>query len=231
MKRSDLRASARLNLGRDDKDTVLDLGLDLGLSDMCLQHPFRINRQDVGDIVVPSGVNTLLLPEQTFKLVSLTYLNLEQSRGMMQVMRQDFERILPDVSAQALTGIPHLFYEWNGVVYLDRSVDVDTTFKVTIDTLPLTFASDESTPPTSFMDNALISFATAYAFRSLESFENSREWMQEYGRALQLAIIADERTPSPEVQAQGFTTLEPRPVTPPWLDPFNPGTDSATFGR
>ncbi len=224
MTRAELRQAIIDNTGRTDKSDVANRALDLALTDMSLHHPFRLLRKEVASLDFSTSSSSMVLPEDTFKLVSLTLVDGTSSLMLTGVHKNQMGSVIGDVPASELTGRPRFYYEENNVIFFDRSADVDYVFKATIDVLPLAFASDSDRHPVPFLDAPLIAFGTAYVFRSLEQFENSREWMGEYMRALKAAIIADERTPNKQFIAEDYSSSPaPSGSPPPWLDPFNSG--------
>jgi len=191
------------NVGnRTDKDTVINLGLDLGIVEIGKTHDFR-DMFSESDVTVLAGATHADLPSGTFHLTEVRFIDGLMSYPMMIRDKKWLVDRFPNVGALA-QGKPIYGYVSGGMFYLYPLPDSTYTLRMTITKLPVAFTSDSVEIPLNGLDLTLIAFATSFLCKSLQMFEEAREWDSLFRSALGNAIQADRKNHSIH-EAEGFS--------------------------
>jgi hypothetical protein len=215
MSKLTIRGAVQINIGnRVDQDTVINRGIDAAVLDACSRYQWR-GMTSSTTIAVVQGDYTKALPANTYKVLKVVVRN-----GLLswEIQIRSKGWVLdryPLPSAQPQT-YPQYAFEENGILYFNVPFLAAFTIDITLMNYEA-FSGDSDT--LAFMpqvDNALISYATAYVFRVLQQFEESNLWQLQYERELQTAIMADRRNNGQVVSAE---VGDDRPV---YQDPYSP---------
>lgn len=190
---SQIQQAVLLNTNRSDKAAVALLGINFALQEISQVHQFRPLRYQV-DVGIATGDNSFNLPNDSCVVVDLRAFD---STGTLAyeveiLPKKTVVGMNPNLS-QTSTGRPCTGFIEGGVFYFLPPSAQEYTLKLTYDDYHLDLASDDDVTIIKGLDYAVICYATAYVFRSIEMFENAMVFMQEYARALTVAKRHDDR--------------------------------------
>lgn len=210
------------NINRTDKTSVVQNGINFGLQEIAKAHEWLSNRFET-DLVIAAGDLSVPLPATMHKLVEARLINPSAtvlSYPMVIIPKMTFVKTYPNVVAYGAAR-PFVGYEELGTLFFfPKSSDV-FTIRVTCDKLPATLTNDGDVNPLVETDQALIAYATAHVFRSVQMFEAAAVWDGQFKMSLGNALNAEKRRVATSVRLQEFhqdSSLETSPI--PWLDPF-----------
>lgn len=227
MNREDVRNLVISNTSRRDKAALINTAISLVMAEITQIHEFRTSRVEA-DLTLSASTQTVILPSDVFQLLP--------DVRLLDSTASSVSRIVPlKEKTWILQRYPNLgvtVESWPAFCFVDDESGLltfvpisaqDWTVRIEYHKLFVEVTSD-ATIIDRQITNAVISWATAYVFRSIQMFTEAREHMAEYARSLQIAIAADSRRHS-ERTLQGFSQGTEIPVVyvPPHLDPFNNG--------
>lgn len=213
--KAQIRTIVRINIGnRTDQDTTIDNGIAAGVLDLCSQFEFR-GMQSATTIAVVTNDLSKALPAGTYKVLNIVVRDGLNSWTIELRSKKWLLEQYPLPSALP-AGRPAYCYEENGTLYFSSKFNAGFTIDVTLMNYEA-FVNDADTllylPQ---VDNALVSYATSYTFRSLQQFEEAATWDMQYQRELRIALRADRRNNGQVVSAL------PREPTTNWQNPYDP---------
>jgi hypothetical protein len=214
---AELRQAVIDSCGRTDKDDVIDRGLNLGLRKLGMLHPFSsFLIQD--DIALATDELSVDLPTEAYKVWEVRLIDGTSSYPLTQKTKIWVTERWPNIEDDNPCK-PDCFYVENGTIYLNTKSDGDYDLRVTYLKLAEDFADDNTENPIPGSDLALINWATSYVFRTLEQFDNAREWEAQFLREASDLIRSDKRN-NILFAHSGFSAESSRPGPNPWEDPF-----------
>ena len=208
MTKDELRAVVKEVTGRDDKQTLINTALDLGLRDIARRHDFRCF---VKTAALSASTHEVSLPSDFRKFLSLRAN--EASRAYMIELRNMgwVLKRFPHIEEHPEGNPIYSFIRGNTLVLAPRPKDTLT--------LSLVYVSKPEFPAEEAFDELLIAYAASYTFNGIGMVDVGRVWRQDYEMALHQAILDDKRTNEFLIHDGFQQTFEPQ-VLEPHLDPF-----------
>jgi hypothetical protein len=208
--------------GRTDKTQLAKDSINLWLGEIINRHPWKALFVTT-DLTININDLQTQLPANFFKLIEVRVVNpaaYALSYPMLVLFKNDFIKRWPNVSAFG-SGRPFAGYEENGILYYSPKASQVYTLRLTYMAKPVTLADDGDPNPIPTIDAALISFATAEVFDSVQMFEAGQQWRAKAEASLEQAYMNDNRTPvvSPKLQERQHSALSDGSPEP-WNDPF-----------
>lgn len=218
MTRLQLRSLVIDNTRRSDKTDLINAAIDLALEEIGLVHDFRLMSEE-SDLSVAQSAASVALPSDYYQVLEARLIDGTESFELQIKDKNWVVERWPNI-ASVPEGTPTVAYEENGTLVLAPRPNRTYTIRVTVSKLPSSLTSDSSSPTIAGISHAIVAWATAYVFKSIQQFEAARFWMQEYARSLILAVRADKRRSAVKYQLEEFPDSERNLSTRPWLDPF-----------
>lgn len=215
-----------LNCNREDKADLIKEAINLALEEIVQISPWRELKIEY-DVAIAEGSNAVAIPSQVTHVSQVRILNTDvpsivtsdsepgQQLGYVVEIRsqKEVQNDNPDLNV-ASRGIPSTCFVSGGNIIFDVPLNADKIVRMLADSFVPTLEDDDDPNPLPRTDNAVVAWATSYVFRSIEMFENSREWERIYGQALRFAVVNDRRHPGVKLQMRGAMTPQER-----WYDP------------
>lgn len=228
MNRASLRNIVLQNTNRKDKIDLINSAFDLALTEMAQQHDFHQNRLQA-QIDMPIGSNTVTMPDDVFQVLNVRLVDTTSSINSRTIILEDkavLTKQWPNLAVTIQSWPKYAFVDWetNLLTFLPPTSQ-EWTATVEYFRLFPQFVNDLDAIGRN-LEAALIAYATSYIFKSIQMFQEATFWFTEYQRSLLLAIRADSRT-NTQRQMQGHKShfIHGDDTVPPWLDPFNRGSD------
>lgn len=204
--REELRNLVISNTGRSDKVALINSALSLAMNDISLQHTFRQM------CVVFSGtlsINdaSLTLPTGAVDLMELRLIDPDTSTLTHTIVLKSKSWILsrwPNPSSNS-SGTPCIAYLESNVLVFDRPVVKAYTYAGTYLRMLRALDDDTDTADCPYIDNALVCWATAYVFRSIQDQRSADSWLMQYRVAMRDAKAFDGHRPGMDIRAEEFT--------------------------
>lgn len=221
MKRSELRTRVRNNIGRTDKDAVINDGLDFGLKEISKLYPFRELHieSDVGFNADDIGVNLPSNLKQIIELRLVDPANPTLSYPMSLVTKQEFVAKYPNVAGSPSTGRPFFCYRDKQQLFFDRKSSGSYFIRMTR-LIYDKFFTDDSEPDIQDCEETLIDYSTAFTYRSIQMYDDAKNWDARTGGHLRTLVIAVERTLGNKIIGREWVRGGDVDTNVPWLDPF-----------
>jgi hypothetical protein len=173
---------------------------------------------------VIQGDYTKALPAGTYKVLKvIVRYGLNSWEVQIRSKGWVLERFpLPSAQPQSY---PQWCFEENGTLYFNLPFLSAFTIDITVMNYEAFTGDSDTLANIPQVDNAIISYATAYSFRSLQQFEESSTWQAQYERELITALMADRRNNGQVVSADVGTDGERK-----YQDPYSPFTMESNSG-
>lgn len=195
MTREELREVVVANTSRSDKETVINLALNLGQKRLAMLHDFMCLKATASDIPISSGDLSVAIPDTVKSVVSVSLINGQQSYPVGLRSKEWFVKTYPNPSALVTGNTPRHAYVEGSSLYFAPTSNGTYAIRLDVNQWPTDFASDASTPSITGSDEALIAFATAYVFKSIGEIEEATIWNGEFNQAAVTLIGDDDRQP------------------------------------
>lgn len=222
MTREEILSLVISNTGRSDKQELMQSAINLALTEISQRHDFQ-QMMESHDLALAAGESSVALPDRTLSVLEArihTEVDVNQVTHLILLPKQTILREFPDLNADVESRPICGFIEQN-VLYVNPPANEAYVIKTTLFRLFPTLATGETVPANLMLINALVSWVTAYTFRSIEKFQESDRWMLEYERSLRVATRADNRQTGTQLVHQGFRGTPAQTYSPePWHDPF-----------
>jgi hypothetical protein len=203
--------------GRSDKTDVINAGIDEALTDIGQAHNwFDLISQT--DLVTVASVAYVTLPTGYHRILEVRHINSTSSWPIPIFPKKRIVEVYPNQVALA-KGAPQIAYIEAGRINYSPIPDQVYTVRVTYYSLPTCAANDGAYPTLSTCDKSIVSYATAYLFRSIQLFQEAQYWDNRYRQGLAEDIHDDKTRPELDLIMQSVPAQPVDPVTP-WLDPF-----------
>lgn len=198
MKLSELRNMVVANTSRRDKVTLIDQALNLALIEMAQRAPYKRLNRVTYEVPVVEGDGSFTPPVDYVQIVSVQVVTPDvNTRGPLRIKtKSDLHGRFPNFLDSANSGTPAWGYIEAGRIWFYPKASQSFTMSITLDLLPAKLTDDEDQSPDSNWDNALVAWATAYTFRSLQQWQDAAGWDQQFEQAFRTMIRADRRSPS-----------------------------------
>lgn len=212
MTKTQLIAAVVSNTMRSDKTTVIGIGIDLGIAEICSRHSFKQHRLVVS-ATLAAAASTLSLPTDCLQLIGVRVKRgdgvdtTDQSGSVIDIKAKDeLVRLYPDLADSDVSGIPNCCYEENGLLTFIPKANLAYEIELTYDALEV-FSDDTDSSNVARIDACIIAYATAYLFRSISMFESAQQYASEYERSLYHIVLSDDRRPGKIMQMHGVSQL------------------------
>jgi hypothetical protein len=205
------------NTGRTDKDIYIDTYLKRAVVEIGRRHNFK-SLQVETDLSIGENAVSIPLPSDTIRLLEARLINGTQSTPMPIYSKAVVVRQYPSISSMQ-TGVPSMGYEQNNVIYFLPPSNGSYTIRVTCIKAPAALLAPGDTCDIPDSEDALVAYATASVYRSLQQYQDATYWMTEFERSLAAAIRCDINVPATMQVAQASQMQSPHQLQP-WLDPF-----------
>jgi len=183
-----------LHTNRDDKTDLIYTAIDLGLKQINMRWPFKQTRIVVDTAVVEDQVS-ISLPTDALQLVSVRIKDDGTVTGAQVVnvysksyLVQNFPALGDEDTSSS--GKPTIAYEQNGQLFFVPRSNGSYTLELTYDSIELLEETTDS-PASANLDEALIAYATAYVYKSIQMLSDAQFWNVEYERAFDITRRAD----------------------------------------
>lgn len=207
------------NTKRPEKDSTARTGIKLAIDRIYARHTFRGFRKEY-DADVSAGGSYVSFASDHVALRSAIWLadaTSTQSWPIWVKTKEWIYRRYPN-PASVVASYPYIGYIENNRLNVFPFASVAGIIRLSYDAkLALVNNSDENTIVG--LDRVLISFGTAYVFKSIQLFAEAQQWEADGTTALEEAVVADNKD-SAEVFQADWDSREPAPFIEPWQDPF-----------
>jgi hypothetical protein len=175
--------------------------------------------EDATDVAATAIGNPeyIAIPTDAMHVVRVRLIDGTSSRRVELRTKGWLQERYPNIAALS-HGRPAYGYEDKSVgrIYLYPVTDDLYTFRVTVSKHLKAFAEESTECPVAGLDLAIVAFATAHAFRSVEQFENAALWDAQAAVAMGNAIAADMKSRVELGRDEGREVASAEP----WYDPF-----------
>lgn len=223
MNRSDLRTEVIGITNRSDKTTLINNAINLALEDLYNRHDWFEARSQT-DTVIAAGDYSVSLPSANARLLEARVLDVSDERSVKLDIRHKNAIIdrypYPETMTQSW---PRLGYTEGGSLFFYPPADDAYTIRMT-SIAPQQLSDDVTDIALLGLRSALVSYACAHVYLSLEMLREADYWRQRYEAAYLVARRSDERRVADFVQTrlhQGQSDY--RSDTERQLDPFTHG--------
>lgn len=212
MTRLEIRNLVIQNVGRTDKNDLINTLIDLGLVEIAKKHVFS-DLELESDLSIDADDYSVALPAAGYTLLSVVVLDpASPDNGYpMEILdKQDFIPFHPRLSEET-SGEPVQGYVEGNILYFGAPATGARTFAVTMYRMPIALASDSTENPIKTSDTALASWVTSMTFMALEQFDSSSFWLQRFHSVdLPGLIEADRRKSAVQRVRRGYGEVPPR---------------------
>ena len=215
---SELRQLVVDAVGRTDKTSVINNGLNLGLKELGKLHDFRAMREESDHSLVDTD-ESVAVPTGMFHLLEARLIDGTMSFPSVLRSKKWITERWPNISALS-SNKPNLGYEEGGLIYLYPVCNGSYTLRVTVSSLPANFASDSTENPLVGTDYTLAAWATAYVYETVEQFEQGAFWRSRFSTSALADIRADKRVATLYQASETSPNSDDFRSPEPWLDPF-----------
>ena len=208
MKRSELAALVVINIGgRTDKTSTINQGLNFGLKEYSQIYDFKTRKVPEDSVNLVKGIGSYTIPssdvnENIPRILEIRLINGTESHAIIIKDKKWITDRWPNPGADN-DSIPAYAYQENEVLHFVPYPD--SAYEIAYTYIPdeVDFSGDAEENPLYLLDNSLVSYATAFAFDSMELFQQGARWKQKADRQAGIAFKRDQRTFEKRV-AQGF---------------------------
>lgn len=207
--RSTLRSRVTDIVGRTDKNDVINLAMQLALDEIGLRFDPRQSRQ-WQDYSLSTAQETLALPDSTLHVINVTLIDSTNvwSRDVVILDQEIFENYFPNTAADP-TGKPTHCWLSKGpdaaTLHFHPRSDGSYTIRTTrVKLLGSDFSSDTAQQPYDGFDNAVVQYAAAYLYASVENFQAAKEWQVRFEQSAGNFLRSDRRRPGTKRIMQGW---------------------------
>jgi hypothetical protein len=204
------------NTNRSDKLSLINQFLAQAISEIFQVKEFR-SAEVVEEVTLTGGTQSLQLSGTPQQVLSVQMIFGVLSRELWFKDKKWILNKFPNLS-NTITTRPTYCYADGSTIYFVGLANQDYTIRVHYYKIP-TFSLDTDVCPTPIIENAVVAWATASTFRSIQMFQEAGVWMQEYGRALRIAMSSDDKSHADRT-AEGHGYPKPWPLGVPYQDPF-----------
>ena len=193
---SEIVTAVRNNTKREDKDAVAKDGVRFAYQRCSTAHPFRglVRTEDVDVNAMASSVN---LPNTPVRVFAAYWINGTSSWRIWGRSREWVRRRIPNVDATPTPSYPEWGYLEGNVLNLAPAVNDAGIVRITYQYVP-ELVNDTDSNPLPLLDEALVSYSTAWVFKSVQMWNEANFWESNYNVVLGYAITADEAQPFDE---------------------------------
>ena len=190
--------------GRTDKLSVINTGLNLGLSELSQLYDWRDLRVQT-DLTVNQNDLSFNLPSDFYQIVEIRLINGALSYPLMIVPKEKFTKTWANVTALG-SGRPWIAYEELGVIYIAPKSSASYPMRTTYIRLHPPLVLDQDLLLIQVANSAIIAYGTYWLFQTLGMFVDAQAWRAVFEGEAQRAILADQRRPGVVLQAEEYQT-------------------------
>jgi hypothetical protein len=221
MTRLQLRDTIKGIVRREDKDSLINTGLNLALQAISKRATFREQVVE-SDSTLTSGSSSIALPTGTRRVRTVIVLDGSQPYQLVLKTKGFIRDRWPDTS-QLAAGDPEVGYIEGSNLYVLPKASSDLSLRWTVEKNLTEFSTDSDTCECPLLDEALIAWASCFIFKLTQQLEDAAVWNGTYEMALQSAISEDRKIGGVDIRAQEFvraSSTERSVVINPY-DPFS----------
>lgn len=216
------------NTRRSDKaaDGSITTYINLALKEIGQVEPFKLLRSEI-DLPLDAGLNYVLLPATTVQVVEVRILpddlSAENSVSTLSpafigyevhIMDQrTIQKRFPNLQLNS-RGIPEYCFVNASRITFVPPCNLPYTVRVLMDGYIPEMNDPEDENPLPSCDNAVIAWATARTFKSIQLWDDASGWESEYKKALRLAIEENNRRSGQLRQMRGAQSTRSRYIDP-----------------
>lgn len=218
-----IRTAVQDNIGRTDKDSVIDNSITLALEAIGRRHRFRVMRTE-SDLSIVADDLLIALPSGTVDVHEARIIDGTSSYPILLKTKKWITDRWPNIDGDS-KGKPVRAYVEGSNLYLQPQCDDSYTVRLTVTKYP-TLASDSDTLSIPGVDECVINWCTAYVLRSYEKFQEAVQWERRFETALKFAMKDDRARDAVDFRAEDSNSVANRvgygnvQSSEPWLDPF-----------
>lgn len=220
--RLQLRTSVINNTQRDDKVEFINQALNDALAEMSSRHTWRSLRTQQ-EVSILTDATDVAIPEGISHIVSVRVKNTDDTitHNLILKDKRELEKYYPALGTQNTSATPAYAYEEAGTLHFMPRASQDCTLIITGDINPGNLTIDTDVPSIVGSEPAIIAWATAEVFRSIQQLGDAQFWDNHYEKRLIILIRDDKSRPGQKRIIRGFENLPTdQYIVEPWKDPF-----------
>lgn len=216
-----LRAAVILNCQRADKADLIDIALNFGLTEARARHPFAAERAEV-PVTLAVDDTSFSLPQGMTNVSDIRVVNTDGFlvHQLRLESKNTLIRQVPSLGRENVSGTPAYGYEEAGVIHFGPKASQEFTMLVTGDITEISLDDDDAGAGIKGIDEALVAYATAYLFRSIQQNEEAGVWESVWERRILNAIRNDKSRSGERRQLEAFPGPPKGFTIDPVKDPF-----------
>lgn len=217
MNRGQLRQLVVGITGRSDKAEVINTALNLGLESITNRHDF-FPKYFEEEIAIVEDDSFVELPPRVRDIAEVRLIDGPQSYPL-EIRLKTYVAARWPMPDEVSKGKPIVGYVEDGKFHFLPYSDAAYALRFTFIPLAGPLESDTDEPGILGIDNALVAYAAAFVYDSLEMSQEASVWTSRYEMRLLESIRADKRSVGRRI-TQGPYKDAPSTIVDPWLDPF-----------
>lgn len=219
--RLQLRTSVINNTQRADKADFINQALNDALSEMANRHQWRGLRVQ-SSVSVNVNDTSFPIPDNMNHIVSVRVQN-ENSilvHNLRLESKKQLEQRYPALGTLNTASTPCYAYEEAGIINFLPRASQNCTMVVTGDYNPGNLLSDTDQPSIPQAEPAIIAWATAETFRSIQMLEEAQYWDAQFEKRFLILKRNDQSRPAERRFVKPFPQPPGEYILEPWKDPF-----------
>ena len=221
MTKAELRTLVQANVGRTDKDTVINNALDFALTTLSQTELHDDLRRELDSTCVISST-FVQLPSTLSQLLDVRLVdptNPSLAYPLVILRKLEFVRMFPNVPGNAITGRPTFSFVEAGKLNFNCITQAEYTIRITGFFLGEFFA-DTGENPIKNADEALTAYATANLYESIQMYDDAARWQGQWKFLVKNLINAKQKELGVSFVARPWVRNTAIESNAPWLDPF-----------
>jgi len=221
MMKSELRDLVIGNTGRTDKTDLINDSLDFGLTTISKISLFDDLRKQA-EVSLASGISSVQLPSDVFQIVEIRFIDPAAPTNSYQMIlwrKREFTKRFPNVAGSLITGKPLNCYREKSSLFFDRILQFPYTLRLTYYYLDV-FENDSDSPSLIGIDEALVAYATASVYRSIQMYKDAEYWDSQFKALINNFKLANDAEVAAVVACEPWRRDNRPNPNAPWLDPF-----------
>lgn len=221
MTKTELRNLVITNTNRSDKATTIDLFLDFALSTLARSYAFDDLRKTL-QVPLTSGGYSVQLPVTLNQIIDITFIDTTSptsSYPMKLIDSTQFLGMFPNIPGSTTSGRPTMCCQSGNLLLLNTKTNAAYQLSITGYTVPKFFSATDENPIVD-SDEAVVAYATARLYYSMQMYKDGEFWERDYQVRRQVLINGKERRVGTSYVAQPWQRSSTFTTNSPWLDPF-----------
>jgi len=196
MTRKELKDAVRTHFENTTvKNELIEQGLSFGLKTFAQEHDFSIRALTRTGVALTANVETFILSssEEIQRVKEVRVLDGTSAYSVQIKEKSWFVKKFPNPT-ESSPSKPLYCYQEANTLYFAPVPDSDYDIEYTYIPDESSFTEDSSENPIPLLDHALVCWATAYLFDSMQKFQEGRLWRSNSYAAFASAVKRDKRT-------------------------------------